>query len=96
MGIGQKQSRKFVYVIFKNQKTEMIAVGADPCVSPEYATKQNSSHNQGRHIGQPLRHKLFHKQQKPFIKLVDQILKKKKDNPEADVGELEGEIDPAL
>jgi len=33
------------------------------------------------------------KQQKPFIKLVDQILEKKKDNPEADVGELEGEID---
>ena len=31
--------------------------------------------------------------QKPFIKLVDQILEKKKDNPEADVGELEREID---
>ncbi len=33
------------------------------------------------------------KQQKPFIKLVDQILEKKKDNPKADVGELEREID---
>lgn len=33
------------------------------------------------------------KQQKPFIKLVDQILKKKKYNPNADTGELEREID---
>jgi hypothetical protein len=33
------------------------------------------------------------KHQKPLIKLVDQILKKKKDNPEADVGKLEREID---
>ncbi|MFZ2969549.1 MAG: hypothetical protein WA063_00210 [Minisyncoccia bacterium] len=32
-------------------------------------------------------------QQKPFINLVDQILKKKKDNPNADTGELEREID---
>ena len=31
--------------------------------------------------------------QKPFIKLVDQILEKKKDNLEADTGELEREID---
>ena len=31
--------------------------------------------------------------QKPFIKLVNQILEKKKDNQEADVGELEREID---
>jgi len=31
--------------------------------------------------------------QKPFINLVDQILEKKKENPEADVGELEKEID---
>ena len=33
------------------------------------------------------------KQQKPFIKLVDQILEKKKDNPDADTVELEREID---
>lgn len=32
-------------------------------------------------------------QQKPFINLVDQILKKKKDNPDTDVEELEREID---
>lgn len=32
------------------------------------------------------------KKQKPFINLVDQILKKKKDNSNADTGELEGEI----
>ena len=31
--------------------------------------------------------------QKPFINLADQILEKKKDNPKADTGELEGEID---
>ncbi|MBU4338993.1 Eco57I restriction-modification methylase domain-containing protein [Patescibacteria group bacterium] len=31
--------------------------------------------------------------QKPFINLVDQILKKKKDNPEADTSDLEKEID---
>ncbi|MBU4141736.1 hypothetical protein KKE99_02590, partial [Patescibacteria group bacterium] len=35
-------------------------------------------------------------QQKPFINLVDQILKKKKDNPNVDTGELEREIDPIL
>ena len=33
------------------------------------------------------------KKQKPFIKLVDQILEKKKDNPEAGTGDLEREID---
>ncbi|MBU4374885.1 N-6 DNA methylase [Patescibacteria group bacterium] len=32
-------------------------------------------------------------QQKPFINLVDQILKKKKDNPEADTSDLEKKID---
>ncbi|MFC1613457.1 Eco57I restriction-modification methylase domain-containing protein [Patescibacteria group bacterium] len=32
-------------------------------------------------------------QQKPFINLVDQILKKKKDNPQADTGDLEKRID---
>lgn len=37
--------------------------------------------------------KISPEQQKPFINLVDQILKKKKDNPEADTGELEREID---
>ena len=31
--------------------------------------------------------------QNSFIKLVNQILEKKKDNPEADTGELEREID---
>ncbi|MGP8320883.1 MAG: Eco57I restriction-modification methylase domain-containing protein, partial [Methanosarcinaceae archaeon] len=33
------------------------------------------------------------KKQKPFIKLVDQILEKKKDNSKADTGELEKKID---
>jgi len=37
--------------------------------------------------------KITPEQQKPFIKLVDQILEKKKDNPEADTGDLEREID---
>jgi len=64
-----------------------IVVGIDLCVYPENATKYILPRIQGRHIGLPLR------QQKPFIKLVDQIFEKKKDNPEADTGELEGEID---
>ena len=61
--------------------------------SPEYAVEQNSSSNQDRHIGLPLRHKLFQKQQKQFINLVNQVLKKKKQNPNVDTGELEKTID---
>ena len=70
----------------------MIVVGIDPCVYPEYATKQNLSHIKGRPIGLPLRHKFFQIKQKPFIDLVDQILKKKKQNPSADTEELESNI----
>ena len=38
----------------KKQKW-VVVVGIDLCVYPEYATEQNSSRNQGRHIGLPLR-----------------------------------------
>jgi len=37
--------------------------------------------------------KISPKQQKPFIKLVDQILEKKKDNPDANIEDLEDKID---
>jgi len=37
--------------------------------------------------------KIFLKQQKPFIEIVDKILEKKKYNPDADTGDLERQID---
>jgi len=37
--------------------------------------------------------KISESKQKPFIKLVHQILEKKKDNPKADTEDLEREID---
>ena len=37
--------------------------------------------------------KISSKEQKAFIEIVDQILEKKKNNPEADTGDLESEID---
>ena len=80
------------YISTKSQtvkKQKRIVVGIDLCVYPENATKQSLFRNQGRHTGLPLRYKLFQKYQKPFINLVDQILEKKKDNPEVDTGEID-------
>ena len=57
-----------------------------------------SSYNQGINFTKDMINnfpipKITPEKQKSLIKLVDQILEKKKDNPEADTGELEREID---
>ena len=57
-----------------------------------------SSYNQGINFTKDMINnfpipKITPEKQKPFIKLVDQILEEKKNNPEADVGDLEREID---
>jgi len=57
-----------------------------------------SSYNQGINFTKDMINnfpipKITPEKQKPLIKLVDQILEKKKDNPEADVRDLEREID---